>query len=194
LDQLSHTKTVVIIDGVLEPDSILSLCEIRRALQRGVKVKGASSLGALRAYEARSDGMDGSGWVYQEYVAGRIDGTDEISVAYDPLSHRPLTIPLVNVRFCLDTLVSRGVVSASEAQNAMSALKSLPTEDRNRRAVLQRLVHVFGRDRLRAVFRGAAPIYSNIKRHDACEILQTLARNSFGKAAHDDPHGSTKQH
>jgi hypothetical protein len=193
LDQLSDGKTVVIIDGVLGPDSVLSLCEIRQALRRGVKVKGASSLGALRAHEARCDGMDGSGWVYQQYVGGRIDGTDEISVAYDPLSLRPLTIPLVNVRFCLHRLVSQSVVSASEAENAMSALKSLPTEDRNGRAVLQRLVHVFGRDRLRAAFRGGTPMYSDIKRSDACEMLQSMAVSSFGKATHDDPHGSPAQ-
>jgi hypothetical protein len=36
-------------------------------------------------------------------------------------------------------------------------------------------------------------MYSDIKRRDACEILQTLAGKSFGKAAHDDPHGSTTQ-
>jgi hypothetical protein len=175
LDQLSDEKTVVIIDGVLEPDGILSLCEIRRALQRGLKLKGAASLGALRAYEARYDGMEGSGWVYQEYIGGRINGTDEISLAYDPLSHRPLTIPLVNVRFCLHSLVSQSVVEACEAENAMSELKSLPTEDRNRRAVLQRLAQVFGRERVKAAFRDAAPMYSDIKRRDACEILQGLA-------------------
>jgi hypothetical protein len=34
-------------------------------------------------------------------------------------------------------------------------------------------------------------MYSDIKRRDACEILQALAANSFGKAARDDRHGST---
>jgi hypothetical protein len=93
LDRLSDGRTAAIIDGVLEPDIVLSLGEIRRALQRGVNTQGAASLGALRASEAHRDGMEGSGWVFQEYLSGRINGTDEISVVYDPLSHRALTIP-----------------------------------------------------------------------------------------------------
>lgn len=47
LDRLSDGKAVAIIDGVLDPESVLSAGEIRRALQRGMKIRGAASLGAL---------------------------------------------------------------------------------------------------------------------------------------------------
>ena len=64
LDRLGDNKAVAIIDGVLEPGLVLSIGEVRRALQRGVKIWGAASLGALRAFQTHSDGMEGSRWVY----------------------------------------------------------------------------------------------------------------------------------
>jgi TfuA protein len=190
LDRLGDGRTVAIIDGVLEPDAVLSLCEIRRALQRGMKVQGAASLGALRAYEAHRDGMEGSGWVFQEYLSGRINGTEEISVAYDPLSHCPLTIPLVNVRFCLHQLVSQGVVALCEVEKAMSDLKCLPIEERNRRALLLQLVQIFGRERLKAAFKDAAGMNSDIKRRDACEMLQRMAARPVRQGHVHDSDGS----
>lgn len=60
-----------------------------------MKITGAASVGALRAYEAREYGMVGLGRVYEAYCTGRIAGTDEISVLYNPDSKRLLTIPLV---------------------------------------------------------------------------------------------------
>jgi hypothetical protein len=174
LDRLRDGKSVAIIDGLLKPEPVLSVGEIRRALQRGMKIRGAASLGALRAHQTHLDGMEGSGWVYQAYVSGRIQGTDEIRVIYDPFSHRPLTVPLVNVRFCLLRLVRRGTVAECDAEKAMSDLKWIPPEDRSRRAVVLELARVFGRERLKAAFKEAAGMDSNIKRRDALEMLQTI--------------------
>jgi hypothetical protein len=125
--------------------------------------------------------MEGSGWVYQAYVRGRIQGTDEISVLYDPFSHRPLTVPLVNVRFCLHQLVRRGVVAECDAENAMRDLKCIPLEERSRWAVLRRLEYVFGKERLKAAFKGAAGINSNIKRRDALEMLHSIRCWHWGR-------------
>ena len=175
LDCLSDNTAVAIIDGVLEPGSVLSVGEVRRALRRGIKIWGAASLGALRAYQTTRDGMVGSGWVYKAYVSRRIQGTDEIGVIYDPFSHRPLTVPLVNVRFCLHRLVKRGEVAERDAENAMRDLKCIPLEERSRRAVVLRLGQAFGRERLKAAFRCAAGMNANVKRRDALEILRIIA-------------------
>lgn len=128
-----------------------------------------------RAHQMHRDGIQGSGWVYQAYLSGRIQGADEISVLYDPFSHRPLTVPLVNVRFCLHRLVKRGLVAACEVENAMSDIKRIPLEERSRRAVVLRLGQICGRERLKAAFRDAVGMSSNIKRRDALEMLQTIA-------------------
>src|SRR5688572_16844442 len=99
LDELAaRGRTVLIIDGELAPGAALSIDEIVRAIARGFDIRGASSVGALRAAELGERGMRGSGWVYEAFRRGRIAGTEEIAVLYDPRSFRPLTIPLVTVR------------------------------------------------------------------------------------------------
>ena len=50
--------------------------------------------------------MHGVGWVYDQYIAGKITSFDEIAVIYDPLCLQNLSVPLVNIRFWLDGLIS----------------------------------------------------------------------------------------
>ena len=188
LDALESGRVVAIIDGELDPVTMLTIDEIRRAIDRGMKVRGAASIGALRAFETRDNGMEGVGWVYDAYCTGRIVGTDEIAVVYEPLSRRPLTVPLVNVRFCLDRLVSGGSITVAEADAAMSTLKSLRVEERGRRGVLLRLAHVFGSARVKAALRLAAELDSNIKKRDAFHLLRTLGARRYPR------HHSLQQH
>ncbi|MGE3784730.1 MAG: TfuA-like protein, partial [Alphaproteobacteria bacterium] len=123
LDRLHGTgRTIVVIDGELGPDAMVSAEEIERAIARGLDVWGASSVGALRAAELRGRGMYGSGWVYRAFCSGRIAGTDEIAVLYDPRDLRPLTLPLVTIRFWLDRLLRGRVVTDRQAAHVMNAV------------------------------------------------------------------------
>jgi hypothetical protein len=173
LDELRNDAIVAIIDGELH-ETILPTEEIRRAIGRGLHVKGASSLGALRAAELHQSGMGGLGWVYEAFCTGRIAGTDEIAVCYDPYSHRPLTIPLVNVRFCLARLVGNGSIAAGEAANAMMALSRIRVEQRDHRTVLLRLGEVLGRGRSESIVGMISDADNNIKARDAHRLLQSL--------------------
>ena len=178
LDQLSDETVAAIIDGELGGDSAVAIDEIRRALRRGVKISGAASVGALRAYEAREDGMVGLGWVYRAYCTGRIWGMDEIAVIYDPDSYRSLTIPLVNVRFCLERLATRRGISADEAEHAMASLKQLNIGRRDRRSILLHLVGLLGRERVRKMLKLVRPAEDDVKKSDAYELLRILAKGS----------------
>src|SRR5262249_33855236 len=53
--------------------------EILIALERGIRILGAASLGALRAAELDSFGMEGVGEIYRMYKTGQIDGDDEVA-------------------------------------------------------------------------------------------------------------------
>jgi hypothetical protein len=178
LDQLSDGTVAAIIDGELSGDSAVPIDEIRRALRRGVKISGAASVGALRAYEVREEGMVGLGWVYRAYCAGRISGIDEIAVIYDPDSYRSLTIPLVNVRFCLDHLTTRRDISAKEADHAMASLKQLSLGKRDRRSIILHLASLLGRERVKEMLRLVRPAEADVKRNDAYELLRILAKGS----------------
>ena len=179
LDPLSDGTVAAIIDGELGGDSAVPIDEIRRALRRGVKISGAASVGALRAYEAREDGMVGFGWVYRAYCTGRIWGIDEIAVIYDPDSYRSLTIPLVNVRFCLERLTTRRGISAEEADHAMASLKQLSIGKRDRRSIVLHLAGLLGRERMRKMLKLVRPAEEDdVKKSDAYELLRILARGS----------------
>ena len=175
LDQLEDMRTVAIIDGVLEPGSILSLHEIGRALSRGIKLFGAASLGALRAHEALVHGMEGLGWVYRAYRSGRIAGIEEIGVMFDPHSYRPLTIPLVNVRFCLEQFARQGAIFDNEVERAMRDLKTQPMEELTCPAVCNRLADSIGRELVRGALGAARGTLFDIKRRDALQLLQKMA-------------------
>jgi hypothetical protein len=178
LDQLSDGTVVAIIDGDLGDDLVLPVIEIRRGLRRGLKISGAASVGALLAHEAREEGMVGHGWVYEAYRSGRIAGTDEIKVMYEPVSYRPLTIPLINVRFCLEYLVNRGSISAEETNHAMASLKRWRLERRSRRAIILHLAQLFGEKRARSLLRLIMPAKTDVKRNDAYELLRSLMTSS----------------
>ena len=54
--------------------------ELLYALDAGVRVIGASSLGALRAVELAPFGRDGAGKVFEAYRSGTLDGDDEVAL------------------------------------------------------------------------------------------------------------------
>jgi YcaO-like protein with predicted kinase domain len=59
--------SILILDGVFHQDLAVSPSEIMDALRRGIRVFGASSMGALRAAELESYGMRGVGEIF-EYI------------------------------------------------------------------------------------------------------------------------------
>jgi len=61
---------ICLIDGVFFQDSSVAHKEILEALQMGVRVIGASSMGALRAAEMDVYGMEGVGEIYRAYRSG----------------------------------------------------------------------------------------------------------------------------
>jgi len=177
-------RTVVIIDGELAGNALLSVDELERAISRGFDIRGASSVGALRAAEFRERGMQGCGWVYQAFRNGRILGTEEIAVLYDPLSLCPLTIPLVTVRFWLDQFVSRGLAENKEADYAMDALKAVGLENRTKKGIEAQLAGMpiaerTGEEKMNTFTHS---MY-NIKAHDARYLLGNLNTGATSELA-----------
>src|SRR5688572_2369741 len=60
-----------LIDGVFESTAAVWHKEILLALERGVAVYGAASMGALRAAECHAFGMVGIGRIFADYASGR---------------------------------------------------------------------------------------------------------------------------
>jgi hypothetical protein len=96
----SGLRRIAIIDGYFERMAAVWHKEILVALERGLAVWGAASMGALRAAELAPFGMIGVGSIYRAFASGRLVADDEVAVAHLPAEYgfRSTSDALVNLR------------------------------------------------------------------------------------------------
>jgi len=123
-------RVIGLIDGVFFQESSVGHREILAALSAGVRVVGASSMGALRAAELHTLGMEGVGEVYRMYRDGVLVSDDEVALAFDPESFTALSEPLVNIRATLDRAEAEGILGHAAGEALLSAAISLYYPDR----------------------------------------------------------------
>jgi len=128
-------RCVGIVDGEFYQSLAVSPKEILPLLERGVSVFGSSSMGALRAAELWPYGMVGVGRIFEAYRDGVVDADDEVAVIYDPKTFRPLSDPLINIRFALEEAVQRGRLSERRAGEALAQLRAIYFPGRSFRLV-----------------------------------------------------------
>jgi hypothetical protein len=128
-----------IIDGQFFQRLAISPKEVLRALDAGVRVFGAASMGALRAAELAPFGMVGVGDVYRLYADGVIDADDEVALTYNSETLEPLSVPLVNMRLALRAAIARGLTTAGFAEAFIAAAQALYYPDRSYRRVFESL-------------------------------------------------------
>ena len=99
---------VAIIDGEFSQSLSVWHKEILFALGQGIRVFGASSMGALRAAECDVYGMVGVGQIYEWYRDGVLVDDDEVALVHgsEDDGWRNLSWPMVNVRATVDELRS----------------------------------------------------------------------------------------
>ena len=130
-------RIIGLIDGVFFQDCAVAHREILAALRAGVRVVGASSMGALRAAELDSLGMEGVGEIYRAYREGRFVADDEVALLFDPETFVPLSEPLVNIRATLQQAFSCGVIDADTAGALLAAARGLYFPERTYDAVVE---------------------------------------------------------
>src|SRR5579884_1918309 len=168
---------IALIDGVFAQSMAVWHKEIIYALERGIRVYGASSMGALRAAELSDFGMVGVGEVYRRYAAGELTDDDEVALAHGDAESgfRPLSEPMVNLRITFERALQDGVIDEPALAKLIAAAKGLYFPDRNLPAVLAAAAADGVSESVRAaVQRYAAEHYVDAKRADAVQLLQTL--------------------
>ncbi len=111
---------LVLIDGVFLQSYAPSPRELVEVVRDGAWVLGAGSLGALRAAECRPVGMHGAGLIYRLFRAGRLHSDEEVALTYDE-DHRPLSVPLINVRYATHRAVKAGLLNRTEQEAIVRA-------------------------------------------------------------------------
>lgn len=105
---------IAIIDGYFERMAAVWHKEILIALEKGIAVWGAASMGALRAAELDAFGMIGVGAIYRAFRRGVLTSDDEVAVAHLPgeVGFAPVSDALVNLRWGLAAAARARVISA----------------------------------------------------------------------------------
>ena len=171
-------RRVAIIDGEFGQSLSVTISEVRRALRSGIEVWGASSMGALRAAECWPIGMQGVGWVYEQYRSGTIQADDEVALIFDASTGAARTTPLVNLRWSAAQAAQAGVIDAAHAAEILELAATLPYEQRSY-GRLERVATASLQSSVAALARwvGADPGRADRKGLDARELLERLARS-----------------
>lgn len=121
----SEIHTVAIIDGEFFQSLSVSAMEILPLLDRGVRVYGASSMGALRAVETERYGMIGIGEIFRWFRDGIVDADDEVAVRYNPVTYRATSEALINIRFALREAVVENLLDQSRAAEVIEEVRKV---------------------------------------------------------------------
>jgi hypothetical protein len=164
-----NPRILIIIDGYFEQTGAVWHKEILMAIEQGVKVYGASSMGALRAAELDAYGMIGFGEIYQKYKMGEIIDDDEVAVTHNTNVVYSKTITaLINDRFTLKQAVKEAIISEDQADELLRHLKSQPYYSRSLFVESKKLS-------LGALLSWLERSYVDQKKQDAIELLKTLS-------------------
>ncbi|MFE7411379.1 TfuA-like protein [Streptomyces laurentii] len=170
---------VGIVDGYFHQQLSVRHKEILALMDRGVRVLGSSSMGALRAAELDVFGMHGVGQVYEGYRDGRTDGDDEVALRHGPpeSGYRAMSVPLVNMRATFAAAQRAGVCGRESADRIIEALRSVPYAQRTYR-MLPSLADEAACSRQELAELEAFCVRNPVdaKRADALELIERMRR------------------
>lgn len=162
---------IAIIDGVFHQNSAVGHKEILNVIDKGIKVYGASSMGALRASELDSLGMIGVGYVYSQYASGEVDSDDDVAVMLDSETLEALSEPLINMRYVFSNAVDENIITEDEKEELLGIAKRTFYPKRNYAQTLAESgLDGEKKDRLIDFIRTSP----DIKKEDAKELLNIL--------------------
>lgn len=166
---------IAIIDGYFGNVPAVWHKEILFAMSMGIPVLGAASMGALRAAELHTFGMEGVGSVFQAYADGRLEDDDEVAVTHGPaeLGYPCLSEAMVNIRRTLSDAHAAGILSIPVRRRLEEIAKDLCYRDRNYGRILREAEEVDPFEL--SAFREWLPIgRADQKRDDALALLKQV--------------------
>jgi hypothetical protein len=173
-------KAIGVIDGFFESVPSVWHKEILFAIQAGIPVFGASSMGALRAAELHPFGMIGVGAIFEAYRDGRLEDDDEVAVVHGPaeLGYPALSEAMVNIRRTLADAMAERVLSPSTALRLEAIAKELPYRERGFGRALRLAADLDLPDDELTAFKTWLPTGRfDQKRDDARQMLRVMRRH-----------------
>jgi hypothetical protein len=136
---LSDEVTAIgLVDGLFGSTAAVWHKELLYALSLGVRVLGASSMGALRAAECAVFGMEPVGVIAEMYVRGELDDDAEVALGHLPpeMDSAPLSEAKVDADATVDALRATELVSAEEHDRLRTSIAGLHFAERTVDAII----------------------------------------------------------
>jgi TfuA protein len=166
-------QCVVIVDGVFQQVLSVSPGEVLDALRFGIKVYGASSMGAMRAAELESLGMIGVGKVFEEIRKSRYFRDDYLGQAFSPDGLTTHSLPFIDIQLGCDQLVEDGEVTRRQKLEILQAYSELHFSQRNSAALSEKL-KAQGDFAIASVAAKVPSLIRSIKKQDALAVLKRV--------------------
>lgn len=124
---LQGATVIGLVDGLFDAVAAVWHKEILYALSQGVRVLGASSMGALRVAECAAFGMEPVGRIALSYCDGSRDDDADVGLVHGPaeLGYMPLTEPMVDVEATLERLAGLGLLQPGEQSRILAHARSI---------------------------------------------------------------------
>ena len=181
LEAISAGYTVLgFIDGALESPDVVPLAELRQALATpGLRLIGGASMGAVRAVQLEAAGMQGAGRIFRLFRRGYLSDSDEVYVLHAPgaLRYRPLTLPLVNIRYTLRRMRRRGYITAIDEDALVAYMRDVPWFDRDRQSLSAAVYTTCGSSRRTQVVHWFDRMYWDAKHDDAMSVISAVHKH-----------------
>jgi hypothetical protein len=131
-----------LIDGTFENGMSVWHKEIIYALEAGVFIAGASSMGALRAAECAAFGMKGIGKIFNDYHSGARNKDADVALIFAPqeLGYQPLSVTLVDFEATVASLLQTAKIHPAMASKLLAAAARLFYKRRTLQAILEEAV------------------------------------------------------
>ena len=171
-------RRIAIIDGVFSEVPSVWHKEILFAIEKGVEVWGAASMGALRAAELHMYGMRGFGQIFSHYRDSVLTDDDEVAIVYyqDGCRYISISDAMVNIRATLQLAVEQSIVPVEHAEIIISQIKKVHFAERHLTSLLKRIDDYSSTNILEWL---ANENYVDLKCDDAIALLSHL-RDSSG--------------
>ena len=180
---LQGATVIGLVDGRYEDVAAPWHKEILYAIDQGVRMLGAASMGALRAAECAPFGMVAVGVVAARYISGEITDDADVAQIHGPfeLGCPPLSEALVNIEATRKAALHAGALSAADARMLRFSAKRIFFKDRTLRRVVEQAGFSGSKaDALLDVFKTH---WRDIKREDATALVREMLQEPTGVGA-----------
>lgn len=171
-DIRAEVPVVVIIDGRFQQSLAVSVSEIMDALRCGMRVYGASSMGALRAAELGAYGMIGCGAIYELVAAERWFRDDYLGQVFAEGDWQSGSVPYINVHFGLAELCQRGDIDEAERELLDRLYRDLHFSERDAPSFKQAIADSDGPRQQVLLTAAEQALSHDQKRLDAVGVLE----------------------